>query len=31
MNLKVHPEINDNAWSAATTVDARLTTLDAFI
>ena len=31
MNLKVHPEINENAWSAVTTVDARPTTHDAFI
>ena len=23
MNLKVHPEMNENAWSAATTADAR--------
>jgi len=30
MNLMVHSEINENAWSAAITTDARLSTLDAF-
>jgi hypothetical protein len=29
MNLSVHPEINENAWSIAKTTDARLSTLDA--
>jgi len=29
MNLMVHSEINENAWSAATTNDPRRSTLDA--
>ena len=28
MNLAVHPGMNENAWSAATTYEARLKTLD---
>ena len=28
MLLSKHPEINENAWSAATTADARRSTLD---